>query len=265
MHDTESRSIARRTVPRTRPDQRTEPEPAVDPDVWLLHVCFRRHRCAATSDALVGIYAEPARRLARRSHRHREPLEDLEQVALEALLRSLDRFDPALGVPFLGYATPFIAGALKRHFRDAGWAVRTPRWVHELSPSYHHTRSELAQQLGRRPDRREVAAALGVPVERVDRLAAATDARNLRSLDGPAVVRNDVDPSGDRAFEQVDNRAALDQALGVLDASDRSLLRRYHVESMTQSEIGAVVGVSQMEISRRLRRIHGRLRHQIAA
>ncbi|MDY7100637.1 MAG: sigma factor [Actinomycetota bacterium] len=147
--DRRSRTIARRTFPRPRNGEPSR-ESSVDGETWLLHVCFDRHRCTPTSQALVAIYSDSALALARRCHRHREPLEDLEQVALEGLLRSLQRFDPSKRVPFLGYATPFIVGSLKRHFRDTGWAVRTPRWVHERSPAYQRATSELTQELGRR-------------------------------------------------------------------------------------------------------------------
>jgi RNA polymerase sigma-B factor len=122
-------------------------------DLAELHRHFADHRCPRAADALIERYGCHARALARRFYRGRESLEDLEQVAFEALLRALERFDVDRGIPFVAFAEPSISGTLKRFYRDRGWGILVPRWVHELTPrarpGAHHRRDRRSG--GRRP------------------------------------------------------------------------------------------------------------------
>src|SRR5262245_1358371 len=97
--------------------------PAVDPEVWEQHVRYARTRDPDVLAALVDHYRPHARAHARRHFRHGEPIDDLTQVAFEALIQALQRFDPGRGIPFLGFANPTIVGSLRRHVRDTGWAI----------------------------------------------------------------------------------------------------------------------------------------------
>lgn len=255
---------ARRTIPGPGDGQlyaRT-----VDPDVWLDHVRFARTQDGAALERLVEEYSDYARSLARRLQRHGETGEDLEQVALEALLLALHRFDVERSRPFVAFASPTILGSLRRHFRDRGWLLRVPRSVHEVTAAANQASQELTGRLGRVPSVNEVADHLGVPLEDLLAARSATVARGLVSLDDGDGVDGVIAPqigAIDRNFEITENRVALERAMNTLEEDDRTLLRRYYVDEQTQAGIAADLGVSQMEISRRLGRLIGRLRQQL--
>src|SRR4051812_6213693 len=120
---------ATRSIPRGGPGCSAS-EPAVDPGVWLDHVRYARDRNPAALDRLVREYERYARSLARRRRRGRDSWEDVNQVALEALVLALKRFDPERHLPFPAYGPPPILGSVRRHYRDRGWLLRVPRGVH---------------------------------------------------------------------------------------------------------------------------------------
>jgi RNA polymerase sigma-B factor len=241
--------------------------PAVEAELWLLHVRFARTRSEADRSTLVLQYEAHARALARRFYRNWEPLDDLEQVALEALLMALERFDPARGMPFLGFANPTIIGSLKRYYRDVGWAVRVPRRVHELSRPLRDAWEVLSQDLGRSPTMSELADLMGVDSGAVGDALSAESMRSTGSLEGAsgeesgrlehALGQHDSD------LERVENRHALEQSLVLLSDDDRELLRLYYEDGRTQTEIAEIRGVSQMQVSRSLARVVGRLRSHL--
>jgi RNA polymerase sigma-B factor len=241
--------------------------PAVGAELWLLHVRFARTRSQHERRQLVEQYEAHARALARRFYRNWEPLDDLEQVALEALLLALERFDPDRGMPFLGFANPTIIGSLKRYYRDTGWAVRVPRRVHDLSRPLRDAWELLSQDLNRSPTPSELADLLGVELQAVVDALSAETMRSTGSLDGHAgdetsrlehaLGRHDTD------LELVENRHALEQSLVLLSDGDRELLRLYYEEGRTQAEIAELRGVSQMQISRSITRVLGRLRSHL--
>jgi RNA polymerase sigma-B factor len=238
--------------------------PAIDRGLWRLHLRFAREHRRADRDALVAHYGDHARALARRFYRSREPLDDLQQVAVEGLLRALERFDPSRGMPFLAYANPTIVGCLKRHYRDAGWAIRVPRRVHELSKPIRDAWDSLSQDLGRTPTAAEVADLMGVAPGIVDAALAAEAVRASGSLEAPVHAEGgSLERSigaDDRDLERAENRHALRQSLSLLTDEDVSLLRSYFEDGKTQAEIAAAIGVSQMQVSRNLARIIKRLR-----
>jgi RNA polymerase sigma-B factor len=262
-------SAAEASIPRGADRADPDRAPAVDEPLWLLHVRYAR---AGESEALAGLveeYQAYALSLARRLHRHGEPLEDLRQVALESLIASLQRFDPGRGIPFVAFATPTIIGAIKRHYRDQGWAMRVPRAAHDLAVPAREAVDRLTGVLGRRPTTAEVAADLHVSVEDLVRAQSATRARAMVSLDAP---RPGVD--GDRVFEvgEVDasfalaeGRVALEAALGHLGHRDRTVLGLYFFDNQTQTEIAARFGVSQMQVSRWISSSLARLRSHMTA
>jgi RNA polymerase sigma-B factor len=241
--------------------------PAMDPPTWALHVRLAGGDLGAR-DELVVRYEGHARSLARRFYRHREPLDDLVQVALEALLLALDRFDPNRRMPFLGFANPTIVGSLKRYYRDAGWAMRVPRRVHELTKPVREAADLLHQELGRAPTPSEIAELLGVDVERVIEALDATSVRALASLDAPATAEASSAvqrglASSDPMLRSVENRTALLQLVELLERDDRRLLDRYFGRGLSQQQIAELMGVSQMQVSRSLAKVLRRLRSHL--
>lgn len=257
-----------RTVPLGSDARDPRRTPGVDFDVWVIHVRYQRTGDPRDMDALVGEYTPYACSLARRFTRHGEAVEDIEQVALEALVTSLRRFDVSRQVPFAAFATPTIVGAIKRHYRDRGWGMRTPRAVHELAPAVQHAEERLRAELGRRPTVEELAEELDVAVEAVEAVQAARRARTVTSLDGPGPVEGSVlaDTVGapDPDLVRAEDHLALASALVDLSERDRELLRLYYFEELSQREMAARYGVSQMQVSRWLANIVARLRGRMA-
>jgi RNA polymerase sigma-B factor len=210
-----------------------------------------------------------ARSRARRYAGTGEPLEDLEQVASLGLLKAIDRFDLSRDVRFATFAVPTIAGELKRHFRDRGWMLRVPRDVQELSARVTRCREALTRERGRSPTVGEVAAALGQSDERVLDALRAADAYRMASLDEPLGDTDDgevLDALGgeDQGFARAEERAMLSTGLDVLEPREREVVRLRYYEGMTQREIARAVGVSQMHVSRLIRRSVDSMRETIA-
>lgn len=262
------RALADATIPRDAAPEGVLGAPSVDTELWLLHVCYHDTRDAELRRLLVDEYSDYACWLARKMHRSGEPLDDLRQVALEALLLALDRFDPARGCPFVAFASLTISGALKRHFRDFGWLMRVPRRVHQLAAPTSRATDELMMELGRPPTLEEVAERIGVDVEELIESQEAVRARAATSLN--SLLVDDEDKARDRfgavdpAFDQGDELLDLSGALDNLDGEDRELLELYYFEERTQTELAEVYGVSQMQISRRIRSTTRRLASWLA-
>jgi RNA polymerase sigma-B factor len=236
--------------------------------VWELHRRYADDNGDLDArDQLVARYEGLVQRLARRFYRGNEPLDDLVQVAYEALLAALSRFEPERGVPFEAFATRTIAGTLKRHYRDSGWALRVPRAVHEVYQELRATSDDLTQHLGRSPTVPELSDALRMSEELVIEVLTASDARATRSIDAPGP--GEVEPmslrigSDDVRLDRAEEREALRQTLSVLSDDDRRLLHLYYLEERSQSDIAGVLGVSQMQVSRLLRSAVGRLRSRV--
>jgi RNA polymerase sigma-B factor len=196
-----------------------------------------------------------ANQLARRFLHRGEPHEDLVQVASVALIKSVDRYDPARGVDFAPFATRTIIGELKRHFRDKGWAVRASRRVQELYLELGHSSATLVQQLGRNPTVPELAEATGASEEAVIEALEAGQGYRAASIDAS---ESEDDPllarlgELDTSYDSVEDRALLGPALATLPVREQSILHMRFVEGLTQSEIAEAVGVSQMHVSRLL-------------
>jgi RNA polymerase sigma-B factor len=252
---------AARTLPTKRPTPgrhlvATAVEPSVDPALWRLHVRFQLRRLAPDRERLLRHYAPHAKVLARRLYREREPIEDLVQIANEALLLAVDRFDPTMGKPFLAFAKPTIVGTIKRFYRDAGWAIRVPRPIHDLSRPVREVQELLVQDLGRSPSPAEVADVLGVEERRVREALLAGSVRSTQSLD---TAPGDEDGSVvlgqiDGGLARVDLRESLRRSVSRLSAADQELIDLYFGQELRQSDIAARLGCSQMQVSRSLRR-----------
>jgi len=208
-----------------------------------------------------------ARSLASRYGRPGESLDDLVQVATIGLIKAVDRFDPTRGIAFSSFAVPSILGELKRHFRDHGWAARVPRPVQERVLKVNSCSERLASRLGRAPKPREVAAETGMTVEEVLEALEAGSAFDSMSLDAP-LSRGDEEPGAtyadsvgaiDGRLELVEYRSVVAATIRALPEREREVLILRFAEDMTQSEIAARVGISQMHVSRLIRRSLERL------
>ncbi len=191
--------------------------------------------------------------------------DDLVQVARLALVKAVDRYVPGQGPSFAAFAVPTISGELKRHFRDRGWMVRPPRRLQELRAQVQACRSRLEQEGRHTPTEDEIAMVLGTNAVSVKEAIAASGSFHPTSLDvGPA----DDEPTAvglligceDEGLTRVEDRVCLREALSELDDDERALLAMRFVDELTQREIGARLGQSQMQVSRALRRLVARLR-----
>ena len=189
--------------------------------------------------------------------------DDLVQVASVALVSAMRRFDPAKG-DFVAYARSTILGEIKHHFRDSCWTIRPPRRLQELQADVSAVADRHTARGGRRPSPAEIASELDVSVRDVRKAMVAAENYSPRSLDQPTGI-NGL-PLGETVaceecdYDLVDEWSTLTPLCRTLSADDRRLLVLRFVEDRTQREIGKDLGVSQMEVSRRLRRLLGQLR-----
>jgi RNA polymerase sigma-B factor len=206
-----------------------------------------------------------ARTLAHRYWHSGEPIEDLEQVACVGLLNAIDRFDPDMGTRFSTFAVPTILGELRQHFRDHTWALRPPRRLQALSVQIEQARDELASTLGRQPTVADLSARLGAEHELILQALEVAVARHTVPLDGPASedgegpqeARNGRDDDG---YARAEDRAEIVSLLRMLSHQEAEIvLLRFH-DDLTQDAIARRVGVSQMHVSRVLRRSLVRMR-----
>ena len=220
----------------------------------------------AIREELVRMHLPLVEYLARRFRNRGEPLEDLVQVATIGLIKSVDRFDLERGVEFSTYATPTIVGEIKRHFRDKGWAIRVPRRLQELKLSLTKATSELSQRLGRAPTVAELAEHLGLAEEEILEGLESANAYSAVSLDAPDSGDEDSpavsDSLGqvDDALEGVEYRESLKPLLEKLPPREKRILLLRFFGNMTQSQIAAELGISQMHVSRLLARTLAQLR-----
>jgi RNA polymerase sigma-B factor len=212
------------------------------------------------------------RSLARRYSYRGEQLEDLVQIGAIGLIKAIDRFDLDRGVELTTYATPNIIGEIKRHFRDKGWAVRVPRGLQELNVQLSRLVEQLTVQLSRSPTIPELAKAAGVEEEEV--LEALESGRAYTSLSlsigGGGGDDDDLDPleslgTEEHQYEVSEDRAVLAPGFKALDERERKILQLRFFEGLTQSQIAQQVGISQMHVSRLIRRALEKIRNEIAA
>jgi RNA polymerase sigma-B factor len=227
----------------------------------------------AAREQLIEQYMSLVRSLARRYSYRGEQLEDLVQIGAIGLIKAIDRFDVNRGVELTTYATPNIIGEIKRHFRDRGWAVRVPRGLQELNIQLSRLIEELTVSNGRSPTIPELAKAAGVTDEEV--LEALESGRAYSSLSlsagsGGHDEDGELDPleslgTEEHQYEVSEDRAVLAPGFRVLDERERQILHLRFFEGLTQSQIAQQVGISQMHVSRLIRRALEKIRDEIAA
>jgi RNA polymerase sigma-B factor len=194
-------------------------------------------------EQLIERYMSLVRSLARRYSYRGEQLDDLVQIGAIGLIKAIDRFDVNRGVELTTYATPNIIGEIKRHFRDRGWSVRVPRGLQELNIQLSKLLEQLTVQHGRSPTIPELAKAAGV-----------TDEEVLEALG-----------TEEHQYEVSEDRAVLEPGFRVLDERERKILHLRFFEGLTQSQIAQQVGISQMHVSRLIRRSLEKIREEIAS
>jgi RNA polymerase sigma-B factor len=265
----EGRLVLQLTEPPTDAQTSQTAAASADPNRARLDRMLFARRAAGDErarDELIRRFLPLARSLARRYEQSVEPLDDLVQVASMGLVKAIDRYEPGRGCAFSSYAVPTIVGELKRHFRDRTWTVRPPRALQELTLRVDDASSRLSQRLDRAPTVSELAAEVGRSEEDVLDALQARTARGALSLhatvggpDEEAELQDTVGAS-DEGYARAETRALLDSLLNGLTPRSRTVVRLRFEEDLTQAEIGALLGVSQMQISRIIRQALGRLR-----
>ena len=234
---------------------------------------FRRYKSkgdASARDQLIVNHLNLVRFLASKFKNRGEPVEDLIQVGTIGLIKAIDRFDPERGLEFTTYATPTIMGEIKRHFRDKGWSVRVPRRLQELSAKVNQATDELTNQLQHSPSVEEIAEHLGASVDEVLDAMESSSAYTSVPLEGggssddeeaPSVIDHYATEDADLAAS--DDRIVLEQAIADFSPREQDVIRMRFVDGLTQVEIAERLGISQVQVSRLLRRTLRRLQDKI--
>ncbi|WP_354701346.1 RNA polymerase sigma factor SigF [Paraconexibacter sp. AEG42_29] len=238
------------------------PTAALDDEAELLrryHVEGDMHARTILIERMMPLVRHMARRYAGRG----EPLDDLVQVGSVGLLKAVDRFDVERGFKLSTFAAPNIAGEIKRHFRDRGWSIRVPRDIQELNAKLSRAVDRLTAQLGRTPTIAELAEATQSTEEQV--LEAMQGAQSYSTVSfeepvGDSRTAEDLLGEEDEGFTTAERRVLLDDGLRTLAGREREIVRLRFFEGLTQREIADRVGVSQMHVSRLLRRSLDELR-----
>jgi RNA polymerase sigma-B factor len=232
-----------------------------------LFVRWQHHGDARAREELVERFLPLARKLARRYGGAHEPFDDLLQVASLGLVKAIDRFDIGRGTAFSSFAVPTILGELKRYFRDLGWSVHVPRGAQELALRVEEARQRLTTKTGRPPSVPELAEYLELSIEDVLQALETAGAHHTASLDSPrddgeeeSGTLADAFGETDERFELVDAKVTIAAAARHLGPRERRVLLLRFVEDLTQSQIASLIGVSQMQVSRILRRALEQLR-----
>ena len=220
-------------------------------------------------EKLIEQYMSLVRSLARRYSYRGEQLEDLVQIGAIGLIKAIDRFDLDRGVELTTYATPNIIGEIKRHFRDRGWSVRVPRGLQELNVQLSKLIEQLTVQFSRSPTIPELAKAAGVEEEEVLEALESGRAYSTLSLSvGGGGDDDDLDPlesigTEEPQYQVSEDRAVLAPGFKALDDRERTILHLRFFEGLTQSQIAAEIGISQMHVSRLIRRMLEKLGAEI--
>jgi RNA polymerase sigma-B factor len=232
---------------------------------------YHEHGDVSAREKLIEHYMPLVRSLARRYSYRGEQLEDLVQIGAIGLIKAIDRFDVSRGVELTTYATPNIIGEIKRHFRDKGWSVRVPRGLQELNVQLARLVEQLTVQLGRSPTIPELAEAAGVEPEEV--LEALESGRAYSSVSLSTAGGDDddeLDPleslgEEEHEYQVSEDRVVLEPGFKVLDERERTILHLRFFKGLTQSQIAQQIGISQMHVSRLIRRSLEKIRAEIAA
>lgn len=234
---------------------------------------FRRFKEEGDMDArekLVMSHLNLVRFIANKFKNRGEPIDDLVQVGYLGLLKAIDRFDPARGLEFTTFATPTIMGEIKRHFRDKGWSVRVPRRLQELSAKVNQATDTLTSQLQRSPTIAEIAEYLDATVDEVLEAMESSSAYSSVSLEAPSGMEDDDAPSvidryatEDEELAFTDDRIIIEEALAGFSPREREVIEMRFLQGMTQIEIAEKLGISQVQVSRLLRRTLKKIQEKI--
>jgi len=227
---------------------------------------WQSHRDRRAQEEIVRRFLPAARQLARRYARAHESIDDLTQAATVGLIAAIERFDLSRETSLSTYAFPTMSGELKRYLRNTRWAVHMPRGMQERTLDVRRANERLIASLDRSPTPAELGEALGLPVEDVLEALLAEGARDPASLEAPRHDDEEASSLGetighsDEGFDLVEDRSAVIGALRTLPERERRIIELRFGSEMTQSEIAGHVGVSQMQVSRLMRRAIGRMR-----
>jgi RNA polymerase sigma-B factor len=229
---------------------------------------YAEHRDPELRERIILSYLGLADRLAERYRGNRSvPLEDLRQVARLGLVKAVDRYEPRRSNPFIPYAIATVIGEIKRHLRDASWRLRVPRGTKDLALRLCRAVDQLPQQLGRSPTVAELAEHLGATEEEVLEAIEVARTRAAPSLDQPAGEDGDAvlgDFLEDRSpREEPENLLVLPELVERLPGRERRIVLLRYVDDLTQDEIAERMGMSQMHVSRLLRRALDRMRNEL--
>jgi RNA polymerase sigma-B factor len=242
-------------------------EPAAGVDSTALFERWRASGDREARDELISRFLPLARKLARRYAQSSEPYDDLVQVASLGLVKAVERFDPQRGFAFSSFAVPTIMGELKRYFRDTAWALHVDRGAQERARKISDAQQKLSSRSGRIPTVAELAQYLELSHEEILEGLQTAEAFGAVSLDAPMpgeddeeATRLDTIGTQDERLARVDEEATIFAAARGLPSQEREILFLRFSQDLTQSEIAERVGVSQMQVSRLLRRSLQRLR-----
>jgi RNA polymerase sigma-B factor len=224
---------------------------------------------ASAREVLVQRHLPLVRSLARRYAGRGEALDDIEQVGAIGLIKAIDRYELSREVALTTYATPNVVGEIKRHFRDKGWAIRVPRALQELNGKMGPTIERLTARLGRSPTINEIAQEFETTPEQVLEAMEAGSAYAPQSLSVGPDADGELDPmetigTEDVEFERTDERTSLEPALAALPDREQLILKLRFEEGLTQTQIAEQIGISQMHVSRLIRRSLERMRSQLS-
>ncbi|MDP9844919.1 SigB/SigF/SigG family RNA polymerase sigma factor [Streptosporangium lutulentum] len=229
------------------------------------------YRAERLRERIVEMHRPLAMEIARRYRYRGEPLEDLLQAAYVGLMKAINGFDPTLGHAFRGYAVVTMTGEVKRHFRDRTWAIRVPRVYQERRAELNRLVADLSQDLGRAPTVAELAVKMNITEEDVLLTLDASAAYSALSLDAPlgadddAAALGDVIPDEDDALGVLVDREAVKPLIDKLPTREKNILLLRFFGNLTQAEIAAEFGISQMHVSRILRKVLDQLREELVA
>ena len=248
----------------------TSPGSVSETDRRALLRAYREKGDVAARDRLIESFIPVVRSIAYRYAGRGEQLDDLEQVASVGLIKAIERFDLDRDVELMTYVFPTVVGELKRHFRDRGWSVTVPRRLKELHYRLSRLIEELTATLGRSPTIPELAEEAGVDEEEVVEAlevgrayASRSLTRQLDSDEGAGAELIDLIDDEERGYEAAENRELLASGLKALDDRERRIVQLRFVDGLTQSQIAVEIGISQMHVSRLIRRALEKLSEEI--
>ncbi|GIF04966.1 SigB/SigF/SigG family RNA polymerase sigma factor [Actinoplanes siamensis] len=263
-------TVANPATSTSTPDLETSKDRSTELITALAALPARHPSRARLRDDTIEAWLPLARHLANRYAGRGEPVDDLYQVAVLGLIKAVDRFDAERGIDFAGFAIPTIIGELKRHFRDRTWSVRVPRRLQELRLAITAANSSLHNTLGRSPTVADIAEHLNITEEEVLEGLEGARAYNSTSLSTPVNAEGTTTLAEtlggeDNGFEHAELRVALGPALATLDEREQKIISLRFYGNMTQSEIAAQIGISQMHVSRLLTKALAKLHKQLGA